>query len=198
MCLISLSLSQCVCFACLFYSGFRSLSTVFQSHCDGVWMCQGAQYSLLVCCLTEISCLRHMTWYSTQSHYTDTELTSSDSWLYFLNAECQAKEQLVPFLKSLVWLGWGSNPQPPGRKADALPTEPLCRFSVCVCVSGFPLLFEPETVVNFLWDTKWHLSKAAVVHIVFCRDVRFVIRVYQFTLKFTIHWYLCQHFSWRS
>ena len=41
--------------------------------------------------------------------------------LYFLNAECQAKEQLAPFLKSLVWPGWGSNLQPPGHKADARP-----------------------------------------------------------------------------
>ena len=36
------------------------------------------------------------------------------------------KEQLVPFLKSLVWLGRGSNPQYPGHKAHALPTKPLC------------------------------------------------------------------------
>ena len=48
-------------------------------------------------------------------------MTSSDSKLYFLDAERQAKEQLVPFLKSLVWPGRGSNPQPPGHKADALP-----------------------------------------------------------------------------
>ena len=31
------------------------------------------------------------------------------------------------FLKSLVWLAQGSNPQPPGHKADSLPTEPLRR-----------------------------------------------------------------------
>ena len=69
---------------CLFYSGFNSLFTIFQSYCDGVWMWQGAQCSLLECCLTEKS----------------------------------LKEQLVPFFKSLVWLGWGSNPQPRGHKAD--------------------------------------------------------------------------------
>ena len=44
---------------------------------------------------------------------------------YFLNAERKAKEQLEPFLKSLVWPSRGSNPQPPSHKADALP-EPLC------------------------------------------------------------------------
>ena len=37
--------------------------------------------------------------------YTNTGLTSSDFLLYFLKVECQAKEQLVPFLKSLVRLG---------------------------------------------------------------------------------------------
>ena len=41
--------------------------------------------------------------------------------LYFLNAERQAEEQLVPFLKSLIWPGQGLNPQPPSHKADALP-----------------------------------------------------------------------------
>ena len=64
---------------CLFYSGFTSLWTIFQSYRDGEWMWQGAQCSLLECCLTEISCPRHLTWFSIQSHYTDTELTSSDS-----------------------------------------------------------------------------------------------------------------------
>ena len=42
------------------------------------------------------------------------------SQCYFLYFR-QAKEQLVPFLKSLVWPGLGSNPQPPGHKADAVP-----------------------------------------------------------------------------
>ena len=32
---------------------------VFQSYRDGVWMWQGAQCSLLECCLTEISRPRH-------------------------------------------------------------------------------------------------------------------------------------------
>ena len=30
----------------------------------------------------------------------------------------QTKEQLIPFWKSLVWLGRGSNPQPPGRSGN--------------------------------------------------------------------------------
>ena len=38
-----------------------------------------------------------------------------------------SKRQLVPFLKSLVWLGWESNLQPPGHQADALSVESLCR-----------------------------------------------------------------------
>ena len=32
---------------------------------------------------------------------------------------------------SLVWLSWGSNPQPPDHKVDTLPIEPLC-WSFCV------------------------------------------------------------------
>ena len=46
-------------FVCLFDLGLTSLSTIFQSYRDGVWMWQGAQCSLLECCLTEISCPRH-------------------------------------------------------------------------------------------------------------------------------------------
>ena len=57
---ISLLILQLV---CLFYSGFTSLSTLFQSYRDGFWMWQGAQCSLLECCLTEISRPRHLTWY---------------------------------------------------------------------------------------------------------------------------------------
>ena len=44
---------------CLFDLGLTSLSTIFQSYCDGAWMWQGAQCSLLECCLTEISRPRH-------------------------------------------------------------------------------------------------------------------------------------------
>ena len=40
---------------CLFDLGLRSLSTIFQSYRDGVWMWQGVQCSPLECCLTEIS-----------------------------------------------------------------------------------------------------------------------------------------------
>ena len=61
------------------YSGLTSLSTIFQSHHDGVWLRQGAQCSLLFCCLTEVSCPRHLTWYHTQSHYPDTGSTSPSS-----------------------------------------------------------------------------------------------------------------------
>ena len=43
----------------LFDLGLTSLSTIFQSYRDGVWMWQGAQCSLLECCLIEISRPRH-------------------------------------------------------------------------------------------------------------------------------------------
>ena len=46
-------------FVCLFDLGLTSLSTIFQSYRDGVWLWQGAQCSLLECCLNEISCPRH-------------------------------------------------------------------------------------------------------------------------------------------
>ena len=37
-------------------SGLRSLSTIFHSHYDGVWLRQGAQCSLLLWCISEVSC----------------------------------------------------------------------------------------------------------------------------------------------
>ena len=57
-------------------SGLTLLSTIFQSHHDGVWLQQGAQCSLLLCCATEVSCPRHLTQYHMQSHYPDTASTS--------------------------------------------------------------------------------------------------------------------------
>ena len=42
-------------------SGLTSLSTIFQSYHDGVWLRQGAQCSSLLCCITEVSCPRHLT-----------------------------------------------------------------------------------------------------------------------------------------
>ena len=41
-------------------SGLTSLSTIFQSYHDGVWLRQGAQCSILLCCITEVSCPRHL------------------------------------------------------------------------------------------------------------------------------------------
>ena len=52
---------KCVCMCVCVYSGLTSLSTIFQSYHDGVWLRQGAQCSLLLCCLTEVSCPRHLT-----------------------------------------------------------------------------------------------------------------------------------------
>ena len=48
-------------------SGLTSLSTIFLSYHDGVWLRQGAQCSLWLCCVTEVSCPRHLTWYHIQS-----------------------------------------------------------------------------------------------------------------------------------
>ena len=67
----------CSCCCCLF--GLTSLSTIFQSYHDGVWLRQGAQCSLLLCCVIEVSCPRHFTWYHTQQLYPDTASTSPSS-----------------------------------------------------------------------------------------------------------------------
>ena len=48
-------------------SGLTSLSTIFLSYHDSVWLRQGAQCTLLLCCVTEVSCPRHLTWYHIQS-----------------------------------------------------------------------------------------------------------------------------------
>ena len=102
----------------------QSLCYFQQFFSYSIWMWQRAQCSVLEYYLTEILCPKQ-TWYSTQSIYTDTMLTHSDSYFYILNAECQAKEQLVSVLKSLVWLGRRLNTQPPGHKVDTLLTELL-------------------------------------------------------------------------
>ena len=47
-------LCECVCVCVCVYSGLTSLSTIFRSYHDGVWLRQGAQCSLLKCCLTEV------------------------------------------------------------------------------------------------------------------------------------------------
>ena len=60
-------------------SGLTSLSSLFQSYHDGVWLRQGAQCSLLLCCFIEVSCPIHLKLYHTQSHYSDTASTSPSS-----------------------------------------------------------------------------------------------------------------------
>ena len=45
------------------FSGLTSLSTIFQSYHDGVWLRQGAQCSLLLCCDTKYHALD--TWHNT-------------------------------------------------------------------------------------------------------------------------------------
>ena len=80
------------------------LSTIFQSYHNGIWLQQGAQCSLLKCCLTEVSCPRHLIWYHIQSHYTDTGSTNPSSTPYVW---VPSEEQLVPFLTTLVCRGLG-------------------------------------------------------------------------------------------
>ena len=46
---------------CIVWSLMSSLSRIFQSYHNSVWLQQGTQCSLLLCCLNEVSCLRHAT-----------------------------------------------------------------------------------------------------------------------------------------
>ena len=55
------------------------------------------------------------------------------------------KEQLVPFLKSLVILGWEANPQPPGHKAHALRNEPQGRSAKHDFPKGISTVFTLNT-----------------------------------------------------
>ena len=190
---MSIIVGHFVCLFDLFDLGLMSLSTIFQSNRDGVWMWQGAQCSPLECCLTEISRPRHfdmifhpvtLYWHWADQFYLyflnaerrawqiycQAARNKSKSWLgkwffisrpekcieyirnilipsYFQDAvDCgasgwnlnlsgpvsaKAKERLVPFLKSLVWPGRGSNPQLPGHKADALPLSHCDGGSFC-------------------------------------------------------------------
>ena len=54
-------------FAYKFYHSFRFkfvCLTIFQSYLSSVWMWQGAHYSILECCLPEISCPKHIQMWS--------------------------------------------------------------------------------------------------------------------------------------
>ena len=91
----------CTDFVRLMYSGLTLLATVFWPYRDGVIMCRerNAQFERE----REKKTRPHMTWCCTQSQYTDTVPSSSDSLLFFLNAvnaECKTKNQIV---QSLVW-----------------------------------------------------------------------------------------------
>ena len=79
------------CYICLFCSDFTSLSVIFQPYPDGVWMQQGAQCSLLECCLTKISCLRDNLIFHAITLYWH---QADQFWFLGL----LAKEQLVPQL----------------------------------------------------------------------------------------------------
>ena len=66
---------------------------------------------LLFGCVRELNVHRtYMTWHSTQSHYTDTGPTSSAFSMPGAN-----ERAANTILKSLEWLGRGSNPQPQVR-----------------------------------------------------------------------------------
>ena len=93
----------------------------------------------LLCCVTEVSCPRHLTWYHTQSHYPDTASVSPSSspqvWVL-------REEQLVPFLKTLVCRGPGSNLWPQvSRSAHSIdwatgadtPLVRTWRYCTCMC-----------------------------------------------------------------
>ena len=101
-------------YLCLFYLDFTSLSTVFQSYSDGVWVWHWAKCSLLECCFTEISHPRYMRWYSI-CHIILTagwQVLIPSSTFLLLNA----KRAASTIFKFLVWLGQGSNQQPPITK----------------------------------------------------------------------------------
>ena len=102
-------------------------STIFLSYCDSVCTV-GSQ--LLEYCLTMISCPRVP---DTWSNFPPSHVLLTLDWPVLIPTECSStfymlsKRQLVPFLKSLIWLGWESNLQPPGHQADALSIESLRR-----------------------------------------------------------------------
>ena len=95
-------------FVCLFDLGLTSLSTSF-SHIETV---SGCGRELNAPFYSAASLKYHapdtLTRYSTKSHYTDTELTSSSSTFLMLSAKRKSSCR-------------ESNPQPPGHRADALP-----------------------------------------------------------------------------
>ena len=82
-----------------------------------------------------------MTWYPTQSHYLDTELTSPCHILLVLSTRLESDK--YQFNKSLVWLDQESNSQSPHMRPA------LYRFShcaLCICLSSpvfspWPLTF---------------------------------------------------------
>ena len=51
----------CIVVVVVVCSGLTSLSTIFQSYHDGVWLRQGAQCSRLLSCVTKVSYPRHFT-----------------------------------------------------------------------------------------------------------------------------------------
>ena len=57
-----------------------------------------------------------------------------------------ARELLVPFFTPLVWCSRDSNPQPPARKGDALPTELSGRYAIGA-VSNSPTVASPSWMV---------------------------------------------------
>ena len=75
-----------VCFIWALHVAFNNLSVILQQCLDVA----GSSVLTFRVLLTGISCPRQLTWYSTQSHYTDIELTSSSSTFLMLSAKWKA------------------------------------------------------------------------------------------------------------
>ena len=124
----------------LFCSALMSLSIIFQSYHDGVWLRQEAQCSLLLCRVTDVSCPRHLTLYYTQSHYPNTASTNPSSTPR-LSAKAGAASTVF---KDFGMSRPGIEPVTSFRGADTLPTElpgqvhPLCAHgnTVHACASS--------------------------------------------------------------
>ena len=114
--------SQSHCFFVPFWF-FMSLSTIFQSYHDSVWVWQGAQCSLLECCLTEISAQTHDMIFHPVTlywHWADLFALLSKYW-----ASCERAVSTI--LKSLVQLGWD--------QTDNLPITKCMLYQMRHCAS---------------------------------------------------------------
>ena len=115
---------------CLFDLGLTSLSTIFQSYRDGVWMWQGAQCSLLECCLTEILCPRH---FDMIFHPVTLYWHWADQFRFLaLLSSCWAPSERAAstIFKVFGMTRPGIEPATSRSQSGRSTTEPLCRYSV--------------------------------------------------------------------